>query len=241
VRQGRRRKAKKGSLFGKTPDRRKSALWAAGCAAAAVLFAILVQIPRSGVEPEAAYRLELWEPVGVLATLALYFGTTALVLWLPEQRRPAAQVALAAATALLLLTVTALPAERLPSPASLTYDEWPLAIALCVFALPVAFFGLNRELPVRLFILGAAVPFILILPDYVGLYIELTGEFHPMIGRTVVAVPESVWVYATAENAAERRASGVFVTWYALLLAATWAPMLYVLLRRRRALRDSPA
>jgi len=233
----RRRKPKGNSLFGENPDRRKSVLWAAGCAALALLAAIFAQVPRGGVDAEAAYRLELWLAVGVLGTLACYFGATALVLSVREERQPRLQAVLAIGAALGPLVIVALPAETLPSPAALTQDEWPLAIALLIFAFPVAFFGLGKRLPLRLFILGAAVPFVLILADYVGLYIELTGDLDYGLGalrtRTVVVVPESVWVYATPENAAARRATGVFVTWYLLLLAATWAPMLYILWRRR--------
>jgi len=234
----RRRRSKGKSLFGENPDRRKSWLWAAGCGALALAAAIFAQVPRDGVEPEAAYRLELWLAVGVLATLAYYFGATALVLSAREAWQARMQVALAAGAALIPLAIVALPAEALPSPASLTGDEWPLAIVLLVFAFPVAFFVLGKRLPMRLFILGAAIPFVLILTDFVGLYIELTGELDYGLGtlrtRTVVIVPESVWVYATPENAAERRATGVFVTWYLLLLAASWAPLLYIFLRRRR-------
>lgn len=237
-RTARRRKAP--ALFGRELDRRRSLLWTGGCGLGAALFvAALLLLRREGVEAGAAGRLELWIAVGLLGGAALFFGTTALLLSLPEGRRGPAQPWLAASVALLYLAVVALPAEGLVSPVALTGDEWPLAIPLALGSLALGALFLHPAYPLRGFVAAAAIAFVLILPDLVGLLIELTGGMSSLVsgsaGRGIVAPsPESVWVYLAPEAAAARRASGLFLTWYLLLLLAAWAPLLWLLLRRRR-------
>lgn len=242
-----RRRRQAHPLFGLVLDLRANLRWAIGCGLGALAcLAVLLLWPRADAPEGAAQRLELWIPIGMLGGAALFFGTTALLLALPEERRRPAQVWIGAGVALLLLAIVALPAESLASPLALTEDEWPLAIFVALGSLGLGFFFLHPRYPLRGFVLSAAIALLLILPDFVGLLIELTGETSSLIGgsaaRGIVAPsPDSNWVYLAPEAAQARRGSGVFLTWYLLLLAAAWAPLGWLLLRRRRRAAAKPA
>ena len=235
-----RRRRKTHPLFGKALDRRESLRWGGGCALGALAFlALMLLWRREDAPPGAEVRLELAIAAGLLGSASLFFALTGLLLSLPERHRGPAQLWLGLAVALAFLAVVAAPADRLFSPLDLTGDEWPLAIVLALGSLALGALFLHPRYPLRGFVLSAALAFVLILPDFVGLLIELTGGMSSLLSgsaaRGIVAPsPESTWVYLAPEAAQARRASGVFLTWYLLLLLAAWLPLGWLLLRRRR-------
>jgi hypothetical protein len=221
-----------GGVFSVSPlDAGSATRWALVWAAAAALAAgvALWSTNRGGVDTRPL--LEFWLAAAMLSVPALVLASTAVLLRVPERARPAAQIALALAGAGLYVAILAWPAERLASLDELTADQWPLAPCLAVLVLAYGWFALPRGLPLRAFLVAAAVAFVLVVPDYSGLYIALTGETDYRFG---FATPGSDWVQLSAEAAARQRASGVVLTWYLLLLAAAWMPLMLLLALRRR-------
>lgn len=181
---------------------------------------------------------QLWLPVVICLSVAILFATGFLLDRAPPARRRLIDVAAPIAIVAIHLLIFAWPARALPSVAALTGDQWPLAVAFFVLALPAALLVPARVFPGRFFAGAALIAFVLILPDYLGAYISYTGE-----QRIRFTYLERVfrWLAVDEETAARARASGIFVTWYVLLLAAAWLPLAAGLwVRMRRASRFSP-
>jgi len=235
---GKRRRATRfpAGLLGRTLAPRanlQAALVCALLAAGLAGLALLASAWREEAPPS------FWIYSAAAGAAALYFAATGLLLSLPPRGRGWVQPLLLVGVAGGILLLFGLPMTALPAPDAwpglLTADYWPLILIAGLAALPLARWGLHPTLPLRAFLLAALLLFVLVLPEYLGLY-SIDQGMRRLSSRSYV-LPSWADAYLGDAATAAQRASGLPFLLFGLALLAAWLPLAAALLLRRRGRR----